>query len=77
MIIIICIIAFIIFDCIEEAARKEYNASKRTDAYYNSLMKELRETRENIPSHTKRTTRHIAQDKEGNIIGEEIIEEEL
>lgn len=77
MVLLVCFIVYVIACAMEDAARRDYYSKKRTDDYYRTLMKELKKEKEDVPSRVKRTTRHIAQDKEGNILGEEIIEEEL
>ena len=57
-----------------------YNAQRREEQRHKELMRVLDENRNSAPLAPRRrkvVRRRIAKDKEGNVIGEEIIEEEL
>lgn len=74
------IILFIIGCCMSSYEDNAYNAQRREEQRHKELMRVLDENRNAAPPAPRRrkvVRRRIAKDKEGNVIGEEIIEEEL
>ena len=56
-----------------------YNAQRREEQRHRELMRALEECHNSplAPRRKKQVRRRFAQDKNGNLLGEEIIEEEL
>ena len=79
MVLALGIIIFIIGCCLSSYEDNTYNAQRREEQRHKELMRILSENRNNPPAprRTRQVRRRFAQDKEGNILGEEITEEEL
>ena len=80
MVLALGIIIFIIGCCLSSYEDNTYNAQRREEQRHKELMRVLNEQRNSAPPAPRRTKvvrRRIAKDKEGNVLGEEIIEEEL
>ena len=79
MVLALGIIIFIIGCCLSSYEENTYNAQRREEQRHKELMRILSENRNNIsaPRRTKQVRRRFVKDKDGNILGEEIIEEEL
>ena len=80
MVLALGIIIFIIGCCLSSYEDNTYNAQRREEQRHKELMRVLNEQRNSVPPAPRRTKvvrRRIAKDKEGNVLGEEIIEEEL
>lgn len=70
------IIIFFIGCLICSVEDADYAASANAERRHRELMKILSENREKeLASQTKITRRRIAQDKEGNVLAEEVTEE--
>ena len=79
MLLALGIIIFIIGCCLSSYEENTYNAQRREEQRHKELMRILSENINNPPAprRTRQVHRRCAQDKEGNILGEEITEEEL
>ena len=80
MILALGIIIFIIGCCLSSYEDNTYDAQRRAEQRHRELMRILEEERNSKPPAPKRTRitrRRFAQDKNGNILGEEITQEEL
>lgn len=80
MIIAIGIIIFVIGCCLSSYEDNAYSARREAQRRHEELMRILAEEskKDVVPSTRKRVTRRrIAQDKEGNVLAEELTEEEL
>ena len=81
MVLAIAVIIFIIGCCLESYENNSYDAERRAERRHRELMDALEEARRKseLPAtkKTKYTRRRFAQDRNGNILGEEITEEEL
>ena len=81
MVLAIAIIIFVIGCCLESYEDNSYKAERRAEQRHRELMRVLEEeSRRNqapAPRRTKLVRRRFAQDRNGNILGEEITEEEL
>lgn len=77
------IIIFVIGCCLSSYEDNSYNAERRAEQRHRELMQELEEARRHSQSQlpaqrkTKIVRRRFAQDRNGNILGEEITEEEI
>ena len=73
------IIIFVIGCCLSSYEDNTYNAQRREEKRHKELMRILSENQNNPPAprRKKQVYRRFAQDKDGNILGEEITEEEL
>ena len=73
------IIIFVIGCCLSSYEDNTYNAQRREEQRHKELMRILSENLNNPPAprRTRQVRRRFAQDKDGNILGEEITEEEL
>ena len=75
MIIAIGIIIFLV-GCIVSSVEDSSASAQRLEARrHEELMKLLSNTQRKTPTVTKVTRRRVAQDKEGNVLAEEITEE--
>ena len=72
------IIIFVIGCCLSSYEDNTYNAQRREEQRYKELMRILSENRNNTPAprRKRQVRRRFAKDKDGNILGEEITEEE-
>jgi hypothetical protein len=80
MVIALGIIIFIIGCCLSSYEDNTYNAQRREEKRFKELMHALDESRNSAPQaprRTKQVRRRFVQDKDGNLLGEEIMEEEL
>ena len=81
MVLALGIIIFIIGCCLSSYEDNSYNAERRAEQRHRELMRALEEARKEpqLPAkkRTKQVRRRFAQDKDGNILGEEISEEEF
>ena len=80
MVLALGIIIFIIGCCLSSYEDNTYNAQRRAEQRHKELMRILSENRNSAPPaprRRKQVRRRFAQDKDGNILGEEITEEEL
>ena len=76
----LALIIFIIGCCMSSYEDNAYRAEKREEQRHKELMRILSENRNAdslSPQRKKLVRRRIARDKEGNILGEEITEEEI
>ncbi len=73
------IIIFVIGCCLSSYEDNSYNAERKAEQRHRELLKQLEEVRrkEVAPRRIKQTRRRIAKDFHGNIIAEEITEEEI
>ena len=74
------IIIFIIGCCISSYEDETYRAQKRAEQRHRELMRVLEDRQEltpSVPKRTRITRRRFVRDKDGNILGEEITEEEV
>ena len=81
MILALGVIIFVIGCCLSSYEDNSYNAERRAEQRHRELMRALDEaSRQPHPPaqrRVKQVRRRFAQDKNGNILGEEISEEEL
>ena len=80
MVIALAIIIFVIGCCLSSYENNTYNAQRREEQRHKELMRILEAHRDSTPPAPKRVKqvrRRFARDKDGNILGEEITEEEL
>ena len=81
MILALGIILFVIGCCLDSYEDNTYRAQKREEQRHRELMEALNEAnrRSSLPAtrRKKQVRRRFAQDKDGNLLGEEITEEEL
>ena len=80
MVLALGIIIFIIGCCLSSYEDNTWNAQRRAEQRHKELMRILSENRNSAPPaprRRKQVRRRFAQDKDGNILGEEITEEEL
>ena len=80
MVLALGIILFIIGCCMSSYEDNTYNAQRREEQRLQELMRALEEYRKSTPPaprRRKQVRRRFAQDKDGNLLGEEITEEEL
>ena len=78
MLLAIGIILFVLGCCMDSAEDREYRAQKRADERHKELMRMLsEENKYSTPRRTRQVRRRFIQDRNGNLLGEEITEEEL
>ena len=81
MVLAIAVIIFVIGCCLESYEDNSYKAERRAEQRHRELMRvlveESRRHQTPAPGRTKQVRRRFAQDRNGNILGEEITEEEL
>lgn len=79
MVLAIAVIIFIIGCCLESYEDNSYKAERRAEQRHRELMRALEEEnrRSQAPRRTKQVRRRFAQDRNGNILVEEITEEEF
>lgn len=79
MLLALGIIIFIIGCCLSSYEDTTYNAQKKQEQRYKELMQALSEVRRNNETSVKRkqVRRRFAMDREGNLLGEEITEEDI
>lgn len=81
MVLALGIIIFVIGCWLSSYEDNSYNAERRAEQRHMELMQELEEAQRQsqLPAQrkTKIVKRRFAQDRNGNILGEEITEEEL
>jgi len=80
MVLALGIIIFIIGCCLSSYEDNAYNAQRRAEQRHRELMRVLEEERNSTPPSPRRkklVRRRFAQDKNGNVLGEEITEEEM
>lgn len=75
--IIIGVIIFLVGCCVSSYEDNSYQAQRNADVRQKEIMTQLEKLheRELAPKEERRTRRRIAQDKEGNLLAEEITEE--
>ena len=78
MILAVGIIIFIIGCCLSTYESNTYSSQQRAEQRHKELMKALSEVgrSNNSPVKRQQTRRRFAVDREGNLLGEEITEEE-
>ena len=76
MIIALGIIIFVIGCCLSSFEDVSYNSQVSAERRQKELLNELAKLHEKESKKVKRT-RRIAKDKEGNVLAEEVIEEEV
>ena len=77
MLLALGIIIFIIGCCVSSYEDASYNAERRAEQRHRELMRALDEASKRSQRRTKQVRRRFAQDSYGNVLGEEITEEEL
>ena len=79
MLLVLGIIIFIIGCCLSSFEDTTYNAQKRQEQRHRELIQALREARRNneTPVKRKQIRRRFAMDRAGNLLGEEITEEDI
>lgn len=79
MVIALGIIIFVIGCCLSSYEDNSYNEQIRLEQRHKELMRALSESQKSssAPRRIKQVRRRIAMDREGNLLGEEITEEEL
>ncbi len=81
MVLAIAVIIFVIGCCLESYEDNSYKAERKAEQRHRELMRVLEEESRRhqapAPRRTKQVRRRFAQDRNGNILGEEITEEEL
>ena len=81
MVLALGIIIFIIGCCLSSYEDNTYNAERRAEQRHRELMRALDEAsrRPQVPAQrrARQVRRRFAKDSHGNILGEEITEEEL
>lgn len=79
MLLALGIIIFIIGCCLSSFEDTTYNAQQKQEQRYKELMQALSEVRRNTetPVKRKQVRRCFAMDKAGNLLGEEITEEDI
>ena len=82
MILVVALIIFVIGCCLSSYEDNNYNAQREARKRHEELMRVLsesaerdREVMEAQKKQSKVTRRRIAQDKDGNVLAEEITEE--
>ena len=82
MILVVALIIFVIGCCLSSYEDNSYNAQREARKRHEELMRVLsesaerdREVMEAQKKQSKVTRRRIAQDKDGNVLAEEITEE--
>ena len=75
MILLVALVIFVIGCLVSSIDDANYSAQKREE----ELMRILAKHKDDVPAvrQTKVTRRRVAQDKEGNILAEEVTEEVL
>lgn len=76
MLLALGIIIFVIGCCLSSFEDVSYTSQVSAERRQKELLNELAKLHEKEPKKVKRT-RRIAKDKEGNVLAEEIIEEEV
>lgn len=76
MLIAVGIIVFIVGCCLSSFEDVSYNSQVSAERRQKELLNELARISEKESKRVKRT-RRIARDKDGNVLAEEIIEEEI
>ena len=81
MILALGIVLFIVGCCLSSYEDNSYNSERKAEQRHRELMQALDEARRQaqppVQRRVKQVRRRFAQDKNGNILGEEISEEEL
>ena len=77
MVLIIALIIFVIGCAVSSVEDADYRARKRAEQRHKELMRALSEHKSAPPARQKVTRRRIAKDKEGNVLAEEVTEEEV
>ena len=79
MVIALGIIILVIGCCLSSYEDNSYNEQARLEQRHKELMRALSESQKSssAPRRIKQVHRRIAMDREGNLLGEEITEEEL
>ena len=81
MILALGIVLFIVGCCLSSYEDNSYNSERKAEQRHRELMQALDEARRQAQPpaqrRVKQVRRRFAQDKNGNILGEEISEEEL
>ncbi len=75
--IIIGVVIFLVGCCVSSYEDNSYQAQRNADVRQKEIMTQLAKLHERdlAPKEERRTRRRIAQDKEGNLLAEEITEE--
>lgn len=75
--IIIGVVIFLVGCCVSSYEDNSYQAQRNADIRQKEIITQLAKLheRELTPKEERRTRRRIAQDKEGNLLAEEITEE--
>lgn len=76
MVLALAVIIFVIGCCLSSYEDNSYKAQRREEELMR-VLKEHRNSPPQAPRRIKQVRRRFAQDKDGNILGEEITEEEL
>ena len=79
MILVIALLIFLVGCIVSSVDDASASAQRREEQRQKELMKLISENRNtpSVPHQTKVTRRRVAQDKEGNVLAEEITEETL
>ena len=82
MVLLICLVVFAIGCCLssyEENSYAEQREARKRHEELMALISKRQDDEEDLPEETKHkvTRRRIAQDREGNVLAEEITEETL
>ena len=79
MILALGIIIFVIGCCLSSFEDSSYSTQQKQEQRHRELMQALSESKRinETPVRRKQVQRRFAMDKEGNLLGEEITEEEL
>ena len=79
MLLAIGIILFVVGCLIDSVEDSSYRSERNAERRHRELMEQLKNERKNeyLPRKTRQTRRRFAVDREGNLLGEEITEEEI
>lgn len=79
MVLALGIIIFIIGCCLSSFEDSSYNAQQKQEQRYREFIQALSEAKRinETPVKKKQVRRRFAMDKQGNLLGEEITEEEI
>ena len=80
MVLAIALIIFVIGCCLDSFEQNSYTARKEAQRRHDELMRALMKAEEKKPlpaRKTKVTRRRIAKDPQGNVLAEEVTEEEV
>ena len=80
MVLTIALIIFVIGCCLDSFEQNSYMARREAQRRHDELMRALMKEEEEKPllaGRTKVTRRRIAKDPQGNVLAEEVTEEEI